>query len=115
MNYGNWAVVAKIGNGGASAWDGSVDFDPEHIELRWKLRAEQKNDPTGAYIRRWVPELRDVEDKYIHTPWEMSPEEMTASGCIIGTDYPASLVGALEIASCEPEPKKDDLETEHRK
>merc|ERR1719436_742021 len=112
MNYGNWAVVAKIGNGGASAWAGSVDFDPEHIDLRWKLRAEQKNDPTGAYIRRWVPELRNVEDKYIHTPWEMSTEEMTASGCVIGNDYPASLVGALELAGCEPKPMEDDWKPE---
>merc|ERR1712151_557343 len=31
MNYGNWAVVAKIGNGGSAAWSGSRNFDPEHI------------------------------------------------------------------------------------
>ena len=27
MNYGNWGVVAKIGNGGSSAWDGSRGVD----------------------------------------------------------------------------------------
>merc|ERR1719352_1196642 len=27
MNYGNWAVVAKIGNGGGSAWAGSTAVD----------------------------------------------------------------------------------------
>eukprot|EP00928_Gymnodinium_smaydae_P071708 TRINITY_DN55212_c0_g1_i1.p1 TRINITY_DN55212_c0_g1~~TRINITY_DN55212_c0_g1_i1.p1 ORF type:complete len:569 (+),score=90.01 TRINITY_DN55212_c0_g1_i1:54-1760(+) len=102
MNYGNWAVVSKIGNGGASAWAGSVDFDPEHIDLRWKLRAEQQNDPKGSYIRRWVPELRNVDDKHIHTPWNMSEEEMASSGCVLGKDYPVSLVGPLELAGCEP-------------
>lgn len=99
MNYGNWAVVAKIGNGGATAWDGSREFDPEHTDLRFKLRAEQENDPSGAYIRRWVPELRNVDAKYIHTPWLMSEEEMQKCGCAIGVDYPASLVGPLDIAN----------------
>jgi hypothetical protein len=102
MNYGNWAVVSKIGNGGASAWDGSREFDPEHIDIRWKLRAEQRNDPSGAYIRKWVPELANVDDKHIHTPWFMTPEEMKSCGCQIDKDYPKSLVGPLVLEGCEP-------------
>lgn len=99
MNYGNWAVVAKIGNGGASAWAGSHDVDPEHEDLRWKLRAEQENDPSGSYIRRWIPELQNVDDEYVHTPWLMSEEQMEACGCVIGRDYPASIVGPLTLPS----------------
>jgi deoxyribodipyrimidine photo-lyase len=26
-------------------------------------------DPDGAYVRRWVPELRDVPARYVHEPW----------------------------------------------
>jgi len=29
----------------------------------------KKFDPDGAYIRRYVPELADVEDRYVHEPW----------------------------------------------
>jgi len=31
----------------------------------------QKLDPTGDYVRRWVPELRGVPGKAVHTPWEL--------------------------------------------
>merc|ERR1719162_829776 len=102
MNYGNWAVVAKIGNGGMSAWDGSREFDADHWDLRWKLRAEQANDPNGAYIRKWVAELKDVPDAHIHTPWFMGPEEMKAANCVVGKDHPKSLVGPLVLEGCEP-------------
>ena len=30
-----------------------------------------KFDPDGAYVKRWVPELRDVPHEHIHAPWEM--------------------------------------------
>ncbi|MEM9563185.1 MAG: deoxyribodipyrimidine photo-lyase [Actinomycetota bacterium] len=29
----------------------------------------QKFDPTGRYIRRWVPELASLSDKTVHAPW----------------------------------------------
>lgn len=107
MNYGNWAVVAKVGNGGQSAWDGSREVDPEHTDLKNKLRAEQENDPTGAYIRRWVPELKNVEDKFVHTPWLMEEKHMEASGCVIGRDYPISLLGALDLRDGYEEPEAE--------
>jgi deoxyribodipyrimidine photo-lyase len=34
-------------------------------------RQGQQFDPDGAYVRRWVPELRDVPDRYVHEPWTM--------------------------------------------
>lgn len=52
----------------------------------------QKFDPDGAYIRRWVPELRQVGVEFIHEPWKMPPLEQKRSGCIIGQDYPRPIV-----------------------
>ena len=52
----------------------------------------QKFDPGGEYVRRWVPELRNVPTKFIHTPWLLSPFEQEQASCRIGTDYPLPIV-----------------------
>ncbi|MGY1711461.1 cryptochrome/photolyase family protein [Geodermatophilus sp. SYSU D00758] len=33
----------------------------------------ERFDPDGEYVRRWVPELRDVPRRYVHRPWD-SPD-----------------------------------------
>ena len=30
----------------------------------------EKFDPSGEYVRRWVPELRHLEGKQAHEPWD---------------------------------------------
>jgi deoxyribodipyrimidine photo-lyase len=52
----------------------------------------QKFDPAGAYVRRWVPELMSVPDKYIHSPWKIPDHLQHQAGCRIGQDYPAPVV-----------------------
>jgi deoxyribodipyrimidine photo-lyase len=29
----------------------------------------ERFDPEGAWVRRWVPELAEVDARYIHRPW----------------------------------------------
>ena len=52
----------------------------------------EKYDPDGEYIRKWVPELEDVPDEYIHRPQEMNQIAQKESNCIIGEDYPEPIV-----------------------
>jgi deoxyribodipyrimidine photo-lyase len=33
----------------------------------------RKFDPAGDYVRRWVPELRDVAGADVHEPWRLDP------------------------------------------
>jgi deoxyribodipyrimidine photo-lyase len=49
----------------------------------------EKFDPTGEYIRRWVPELANIASKWIHQPSRAPKDEL---GLIIGRDYPTPIV-----------------------
>ena len=80
-NNGGWQWVAGTG---ADASPFFRIFNP--------VLQSKKFDPSGAYIRRWVPELEQVPDDRIHEPWTMKPEEQSAAGCRIGADYPAPVV-----------------------
>jgi deoxyribodipyrimidine photo-lyase len=82
QNNGNWQWVASTG----------VDPAPYFRRMFNPTTQAKKFDPDGVYIRRWVPELRDVPPKRIHEPWTMSDEEQAAAGCVIGEDYPGPIV-----------------------
>jgi len=55
-----------------------------------KQSAEQ--DPQGAFIRRWVPELAGAPIAFLHEPWRMSALEQRAAGCVLGAAYPLRIV-----------------------
>ena len=69
QNVGNWQWVAGTG----------PDASPYHRIFN-PVTQSRKFDPTGAYIRRWVPELAGLDDKAIHAPWDVAPLELAAAG-----------------------------------
>lgn len=52
----------------------------------------EKFDPTGAYIRRWVPELAKLSDAHLFKPWEAPPNALHSAGIDLGTTYPKPIV-----------------------
>lgn len=80
-NNGGWQWAAGTG----------TDAAPYFRIFNPVLQGE-KFDPTGDYIRRWVPELARVPLPYLHRPWTMPESVQQAAGCRIGQDYPAPLV-----------------------
>ncbi|MGC6425202.1 MAG: FAD-binding domain-containing protein [Lentimonas sp.] len=60
------------------------------------IKQGQDHDPDGCFIRRWVPELRDVSDDYIHDPWKMPDLIQRDSNCQLGKDYPFPIVDHKE-------------------
>jgi deoxyribodipyrimidine photo-lyase len=87
-------------NGETWFWDTLVDADYANNTASWQWIAGcgadaapyfrvfnpiiqgQKFDPDGAYVRHFVPELKNVPNDFIHTPWEWMGK----------TNYPAPII-----------------------
>jgi deoxyribodipyrimidine photo-lyase len=52
----------------------------------------KKHDPQGTFVRRWLPELRHVPERFVHEPWLMPADVQRDAGCVIGQDYAAPIV-----------------------
>ena len=52
----------------------------------------EKFDPNGEYVKKYVPELSNIPNKFIHKPWEASPEILSDSGVELGKNYPHPIV-----------------------
>jgi deoxyribodipyrimidine photo-lyase len=91
-------------------WDTLVDADLANNTLGWQWSAGcgadaapyfrifnpilqgERFDPEGDYVREWVPELRTLDAKWIHSPWEAPEEVLDRAGIRLGQDYPRPLV-----------------------
>jgi len=40
------------------------------IRIYNPIKQSQEQDPDGLFIKKWVPELKDVPKEIIHTPWQ---------------------------------------------
>ncbi len=80
-------------NNGGWQWTAGTGTDAApYFRIFNPILQSKKFDPSGRYIRRWVPELEHVRDTDIHTPWEMTIDIQRKSRCLIGLDYPAPII-----------------------
>ena len=84
-NVQNWQWVA---GSGADAAPYFRIFNP--------VSQGEKFDADGAYVRRWVPELKAMPKKWLHAPWTAPKEVLAAAGVRLGHDYPRPIVDHSE-------------------
>lgn len=62
------------------------------------IKQSLDQDPQGTFIRRWLPELKNVSDSYIHRPWLMPSAMQQRTGAVIGTHYPSPVRDPIQAA-----------------
>lgn len=91
-------------------WDTLVDADLANNTLGWQWVAgcgadaapyyrifnpvlqAKRFDPQRNYIRRWVPELAQLPDRWIHQPWTAPEAVLRQAGVRLGKTYPRPVV-----------------------
>lgn len=78
-NQLNWQWVAGTG----------TDTRPNRVLN--PVTQGKRHDPDGAYVRRWVPELRGVAGAAVHEPWKLpGPDRAGIDG------YPDPIIGLTD-------------------
>jgi deoxyribodipyrimidine photo-lyase len=68
------------------------------IRMYNPIKQSQDHDPKGVFIKKWVPELQNIPDNFIHEPWKMTTLDQEFCGVKIGRDYPQPIVDIEESA-----------------
>jgi deoxyribodipyrimidine photo-lyase len=80
-------------NNGGWQWAAGTGTDAQpYFRMFNPVTQGQRFDPEGRYVRRWLPELASVPDRWIHRPHEMPVEVAHDAGVRLGVDYPAPIV-----------------------
>ena len=51
-----------------------------------------KFDPNGEYVRKYIPEISKLPNKYLFNPWEAPYEELERANVTLGDTYPKPIV-----------------------
>ena len=77
-------------NNGGWQWSASTGCDAQpYFRIFNPYLQSVRFDANGSYIRKYVEELRNVPDKYIHKPDDMSEEQCIKYGA---SEYPKPLI-----------------------
>jgi deoxyribodipyrimidine photo-lyase len=80
-------------NNGGWQWAASTGCDAQpYFRIFNPITQSERFDAQGKFIRKYVPELKNVPDKFIHAPWLLPPLEQQARECVMGRDYPLPIV-----------------------
>jgi len=73
-NIGNWQ------------WLSCTAFYAQFYKCYSPIAFPQKTDKEGAFVRRYVPELKDLPNKYIYEPWKAPLQDQKKAGVVVKGD-----------------------------
>ncbi|MFC7299152.1 cryptochrome/photolyase family protein [Herminiimonas aquatilis] len=80
-------------NNGGWQWASSSGCDAQpYFRIFNPITQSEKFDAEGKFIRRYLPQLSKLSNKYIHAPWRTPAMELKMAGIEIGSNYPAPLI-----------------------
>ncbi|RFM24354.1 MAG: deoxyribodipyrimidine photo-lyase [Candidatus Thermochlorobacter aerophilum] len=83
-------------NNGGWQWSASTGTDAQpYFRIFNPISQSKKFDAEGKFIKKFVPELKNIPEKYIHNPAEIlqsSPLLQSEWGVRLGIDYPFPIV-----------------------
>ncbi|WP_222435619.1 cryptochrome/photolyase family protein [Fluviispira vulneris] len=80
-------------NNGGWQWCASTGCDAQPYFRVFNPAAQSKKfDPSGDFIRKYCPELKLLDDKYIHEPIKSPEKVLITAQCRLGIDYPKPIV-----------------------
>ena len=80
-NSANWQWIAGCG----------ADAAP-YFRIFNPVTQGQKFDPDGSYVRKYIPEIAALPDKYLFSPWEAPKFVLKEAGVKLETTYPKPVV-----------------------
>lgn len=87
-NRGGWRWTAGVG---ADAQPWFRIFNP--------VRQGQRFDPDGRWVRKWVPELEGVPDRFVHDPWNAPDAPISYSPIVDLAEGRARALAAFRSAT----------------
>ncbi len=79
-NWGNWNYTAGVGN------------DARGFRYFNIPKQSRDYDPTGNYLRHWLPALARIPGDVIHEPYRLTQQDQARYDCRLGVDYPKPVV-----------------------
>ncbi|XP_042571156.1 cryptochrome-2-like isoform X2 [Cyprinus carpio] len=87
----DWSV-----NAGSWMWLSCSAFFQQFFHCYCPVGFGRRTDPSGDYIRRYIPKLKDYPNRYIYEPWNAPESVQKEANCIVGVDYPKPMINHAE-------------------
>ena len=86
-NWVNWMNIAGVG-----------PETREERKVNYVLQAKRL-DPTGEYVKYWIPALKDADHHWVHQPDQAESALLNASSIVLGQTYPRPILSTEKWGS----------------